>query len=1036
MRASHRCHLLCLLLLTACKDDPKSDGGGAADGGEGDDTLSSPLFGLPVTREATVEGLSCPVHIVRTESNVPHIYAHNDADLAFATGYVYATDRFFFLDLARRLSLGRVSALLGEPGLESDLAARATGMTHVADVLLNHLSDAQASTLDAYARGVNAYIEQVRLGALPAPSELEIAAPLIGAAQPVDLMQPFDRRDLAGALASLVYELGFETEDVGASRKLASVQAGVYAAETAAHDLREAGAAVDVWEHIAPVYTEISAPGWDLGAAPAAAHARGPLPAAPKVPLASLRRLEERMERLEARLGHDDELGWGSNAWAVAGAASADGRSLLAGDGHLPLTVPSLFWQVGLDDAHLGGGDTTQLGLGLPGLPYMAVGTNGRVAWSQTQLGGDITDWYREELVLGSDGLPAAARSAGAAVPLVAITETIEVADVPLLGSTGRTESVVRYTTADGRFLVEVEGEAVSADAAAGRPVVNLQGTLVVPGDVDGDGIITGISFDYTGLDPSGLLTTVDAWGHADDVATVNAAARGLVAYSQNIIAADMHGDVLYTSFQAIPCRSQLPRTASGRWAEGANPSLLLDGTTWGGFEVVLDAADQVDTSRSADPTRCMIPAEEVPFALSPAQGWVATANNDPGGYAQDNALENSARYIGGPWDSGTRIHRIAERLDATVGAATLDDMMDIQADHRSPHGVLLTGPIVAAVRRAADLAATDALLDPDDQRLVDLYVADAERLQAAADRLAAWEARGCIAASGVETFYASPSAEDIDDSVAAMIFNETKGWLAFYALDDEAINDLYRTGGTSGRINLLHRMFQDRGPSAGTLASWDPRTEESAFWDRLGTDEVESSDEITVLALQSALDALSGPPTGEGTGGFGTEDMDQWRWGLRHMARFESVLAEFLGDAGAFGALTSSFAITPDLLPLAEGLLPTDPRAGLPWFPRPGDTESVDAANTGFNRGAFSYGSGPVFRMVFALGPDGVEGYNVLPGGQSALTDSPYFADQAALWLGNTAIKLRFAVDEVVAGAIGHELLRPADGSTCGEPG
>ena len=168
----------------------------------------------------------------------------------------------------------------------------------------------------------------------------------------------------------------------------------------------------------------------------------------------------------------------------------------------------------------------------------------------------------------------------------------------------------------------------------------------------------------------------------------------------------------------------------------------------------------------------------------------------------------------------------MATRKRPSEGAATLHGIVDIRADHRPPRGGLLTGRIVAAVRRAEDLAATDELLDPSDQGLEDLYVADAERLQAAADRLAAWEARGCIAASGVATFYASPSAEDIDDSVAAMIFNETKGWLAFYALDDEAINDLYRTGGTSGRINLLPRMFQDRGPSAGTLASWDPRTE------------------------------------------------------------------------------------------------------------------------------------------------------------------------------------------------------------------
>ena len=88
-------------------------------------------------------------------------------------------------------------------------------------------------------------------------------------------------------------------------------------------------------------------------------------------------------------------------------------QSLLAGDGHLPLDIPSLFYQLGLDTSVLGGGDTHQLGTTIPGMPYMAVGTNGDVAWSQTQLLGDQTDWFQEQVQLGADGLldPTAAYS-------------------------------------------------------------------------------------------------------------------------------------------------------------------------------------------------------------------------------------------------------------------------------------------------------------------------------------------------------------------------------------------------------------------------------------------------------------------------------------------------------------------------------------------------------------------------------------------------------------------------------------------------
>ena len=90
------------------------------------------------------------------------------------------------------------------------------------------------------------------------------------------------------------------------------------------------------------------------------------------------------------------------------------------------------------------------------------------------------------------------------------------------------------------------------------------------------------------------------------------------------------------------------------------------------------------------------------------------------------------------------------------------------------------------------------------------------------------------------------------------------------------------------------------------------------------------------------------------------------------------------------------------------------------------GDHLNVDAGNSGVNGERFSYGSGPVFRLVVALGEDGPEGVNVLPGGQSGLNDSAYFDDQAQLWLANEAMPLHYTVDEVVGAAIGREAFLP----------
>ena len=115
------------------------------------------------------------------------------------------------------------------------------------------------------------------------------------------------------------------------------------------------------------------------------------------------------------------------------------------------------------------------------------------------------------------------------------------------------------------------------------------------------------------------------------------------------------------------------------------------------------------------------------------------------------------------------------------------------------------------------------------------------------------------------------------------------------------------------------------------------------------------------------------------------------------------------------------------DTLPLADGLPADDPRSDLVGFPRPGDNYSVDNADPGYRPTRFEYRNGPVKRMVIALdGAGQVRGSNVIPGGQSGLTDSPYFADQAALWLGNGTLPLRFHLAEVVQGAVGRAVYTP----------
>ncbi|MFN7144848.1 MAG: penicillin acylase family protein, partial [Myxococcota bacterium] len=785
--------------------------------------------------------------------------------------------------------------------------------------------------------------------------------------------------------------------------------------------LRQAGVEQDIWAQLAPVWPYGSAPGWGLNGAGAVggSSAAASVPAA-RVDRALLARLTARMERFEDKLGRGDlDAGWGSNVWAVAGSKTTDGAALVAGDGHLPLSVPSLFWQIGLDTSVLGGGDTHQMGLGIPGLPILAVGTNGKVAWSQTQLMGDITDWYSEQIQLDAEGLPAATLYQGEWKPVVPVTETHVIADVPVLGSEGRTYTWTRYTTFDGRWIADIEGTAAEVGTTG---AVTFPGNAVVPADTDGDGIVTAISFDYTAFSDGNLLNAVDRFGHSENVEEFRDATKYLVAYSQNMGVADASGSILYTGYQAVPCRTYLPRGEDGRFHPDADPMFLIDGTTYGGFEIPVTADGMVDESVSSDPYKCVVPWEDYPTALDPADGYVVNANNDPGSVSLDNDLWDDPWYIGGPWVEGWRAARIAERIEDQIGDGTADadGMAAIQGDHKSALGTLFGWHLVDAItaaKAAHDAGATEGA----EGRIAALYAADAEAYDEVLRRVTSWLEYGASAESGVQTFYHTPTAAQIDDSVATMLFNAWLGQWDDRVFADENLPGVWNGGGTTGRVRALHMFLEGRGAdNPGNLASWNPDTQESVFFDDADTEQIETSDEVAMLALADAMTFLRSAPDDDLRGsGFGTDDISQYKWGLRHWTRFESVLADFV-DADEFSFLTDQFSINTDVLPLAGESGTED----ITWFPRPGDNLAVDAANSGWGTD-FTHGSGPVFRMVIALGPDGrVTGRNVIPGGQSSLIDSAYFADQTALWLANDTIPLLFHVEDVVAGASGREVL------------
>ena len=743
-----------------------------------------------------------------------------------------------------------------------------------------------------------------------------------------------------------------------------------------------------------------------------------------QIGLERLRKLKVKLAQRHGWFGKDYEAGFGSNAWAAGQSATSAG-SIVSGDGHLQLSVPSIMYQVGLNTDVLGGGDIKQKGLLIASIPVMAVGTNGKIAWSQVNPVVDITDWYVEKIQLDEAGLPVSSFFQDEWRALNTREESVNVAERVLLGSEAQTVTWQTYLTFDGRRIIEIEGRELGEDEelAEGESVITMLGSKIIPSDIDGDGDITAISFDYTAFDASGFVDALFNLGLAQNMDEFEEQTKRLIGGGLFSAAGDAQGSILYSSYQSIPCRSYLERDQSGFFLPGQSPMALLDGTQIGGFTILSDDQGYVDESQNSDPYKCTIPYDQMPLSRDPLQGFVATANNDPQGFADDGRVDNDAWYLGGPWApfrQSTIKRALGNELDR--GAITVDSMQRIHANHDSRLGELFTPSLIELVEQL-DAWSNDGLNDehPSKQIALDTYNDHKIRIQEAVERLKVWRDGAYQAESGVETFYNTVDETEIKNAVATSIFNAYFRVLLKRVWDDEAESSIPYDG-TRLKIYALDRMLRGRGADNPLrLASWSESEQESMFFDRLDTTEhVERSEEIMVTALVEGLDKLSAETSEYGQGGFGSENMDDWLWGLHHMARFESLLGPFLGGGGPFGAILERFSITTAKLPLADNIPDGDPRAELKWFPRAGDQWNIDAANPGFG-GGYTFSNGPVMRMTIQLNGEQVQGYNIVPGGQSGLENDPHSADQLRLWLANEAYPLRYHLPEVLEGATGR---------------
>lgn len=567
---------------------------------------------LPVSCAGTIPGLRAAVEVRYDERGVPHIFAQNEGDVIRALGYVVARDRLFQLELQARAGAGTLTELVGARALPADREMRELGMPAAAEARLAEAGDSgrNRALIEAYADGVNSWIAQ--LGTEGAPLEYQLLGRRPARWEAINTFHLLNR------MAWTLTQSDLEERKAAASRVVG------------------AAAADALYPRINPIQEPVQPNG-----------ARAPREAPTRVPPPLLTARAQRDERPQDLAGaslppRGERDALGSNNWVVSPGRTASGHALLAGDPHLPLTLPSIWYE-----AHLVVADSLDVyGVTIPGSPGIVLGFTRDVAWSFTNVEADLQDRYLE--VVDDSAAPTHYRVDGVWRPLVLREERYLDRNGQLVAT-----DTVRFTH---------RGPLSRAEDGGWR------------------------SLRWTALEAPSSVGSLARAATARSVPAWLAIMTGWLSPPQNMVVADRSGSIGIRSTGRFPIR---PADRGDLFLRGDTSA-----SDWSGFW----------------------PLAEWPQALNPAQGYLASANQQP------VDPRSNPRYLGANWYSPWRALRINALLRAD-SQVTVDDMRRFQTD-----------PVSAATERLlpAFLAAARKFPGHDS-------------LQRAARRLAEWDGRYTI---------------------------------------------------------------------------------------------------------------------------------------------------------------------------------------------------------------------------------------------------------------------------------------------------
>ena len=576
-----------------------------------------------------VSGLLAPVDVVRDAEGIPHIYAQSDHDAWFVLGFVHAQDRLWQLEMNRRIAAGRVAEVLGRGALDTDRFLRTLGVGRNAAAIVHHLDASTRTALESYAAGVNANLDLRRESSrLSMPPEFL----LTGAPFP----EPWTPADSIGWSTMMAWDLS-----------------GNWTTELLRMRLAQKLTKKQIDEFLPPYREPFAAEAGDGGKADA------PLETVDYTALyRSLKQTTAQLSRAADAAPPCLIEGMGSNNWVVSGARSTSGKPLLANDPHLGLSAPALWYF-----AHLHSPNLNVIGATLPGLPFVVLGHNDRIAWGFTNTGPDTQDLYIEELRKASSEITQV-RAPDGWRDLDVRSETIKIKGEPDV-------TLIVRTSRHGPFVSDVSKSIGEAAGALGGADVKRYA----------------IAFAWTALMPDDK--TVQAGiglNRARNRDEFISALRDFHSPQQNIVYADVDGGTGFIAPGRIPVRKP------DNDLKGQAPAPGWDARyDWMGF----------------------VPFDKLPQRFDPPEGRIVTANHKvvPDGYVP---------FLTSEWAPPYRARRIEALIDAKP-QHDLASFSAIQADRRSLAAaealpvLMTTAPSSATARAAMDrLARWDGTMDAE----------------------------------------------------------------------------------------------------------------------------------------------------------------------------------------------------------------------------------------------------------------------------------------------------------------------------------